>query len=132
MTTGDSEGSTMSMGTTHPPATRRGQTTVGLFDADPGVLAERAEMLSHLPGVELRITAGSLGQMLTDPAFPTDVVIVQQRAGERVSINYKIRVCRLADARVIVVSNGSDADFADDVGSLMTPVASFDEALALI
>jgi hypothetical protein len=108
------------------------QTTVGLFDADAGVLAERAEVLSHVPGVDLRIAAGSLGQMLTSPAFPPDVVIVQQREGERVSINYKIRVCRLADARVIVVSNGSGETLAHDVGSMMTPVASFDEAVALI
>ncbi|MCS5724240.1 hypothetical protein N1028_16815 [Herbiconiux sp. CPCC 203407] len=109
-----------------------GQTTVGLFDADAGVLAQRAEVLSQVPGVDLRIAAGSLGQMLTDPAFPPDVVIVQQREGERVSINYKIRVCRLADARVIVVSNGSGESLAHDVGSMMTPVTSFDEAVALI
>lgn len=109
-----------------------GQTTVGLFDADAGVLAQRAEVLSQVPGVDLRIAAGSLGQMLTDPAFPPEVVIVQQRAGERVSINYKVRVCRLADARVIVVSNGSAEQLAHEVGSLVTPVTSFDEAVALI
>ncbi|MFB2584360.1 hypothetical protein [Herbiconiux liukaitaii] len=122
----------MSKGTTQLDASHQGLTTVGLFDADPGVLAERAETLSHTPGVDLRITAGSLGQMLTNPAFPTDVVIVQQRAGERVSINYKVRVCRLADARVIVVSSCEESGLASDVGLLMTPVASFDEALALL
>jgi hypothetical protein len=132
MTTGDPKGPMMSDGTVHATGNGSGQTTVGLFDADAGVLAQRAEVLSHVPGVDLRIAAGSLGQMLTDPAFPPDVVIVQQREGERVSINYKIRVCRLADARVIVVSNGSDEHLAHDVGSLMTPVTSFDEAVSLI
>lgn len=122
----------MSNATVRATGTGGGHTTVGLFDADAGVLAERAEALSRVPGVDLRIAAGSLGQMLTDPAFPPDVVIVQQREGERVSINYKIRVCRLADARVIVVSNGSAEHLAHDVGLLMTPVKSFDEAVALI
>ena len=106
--------------------------TVGLFDADADVLAAKAATLNALPEFELRIAAGSLGQMLTSPAFPTDVVIIQQRAGERVSINYKIRVCRLADAAVIVIADGPDSDLADDVGLLMTPVQSFDEAVALI
>ena len=112
------------MTTAHP-------VTVGLFDADPDVLAEKAAALLGVPYVDVRIAAGTLGQMLTDPAFPTDVVIVEQRPGERVSIDYKIRVCRLADARVIVVRDGV-GEFADDVGSLMTPVETFGEAVALI
>jgi hypothetical protein len=107
-------------------------TTVGLFDADADVLAAKSEALRALPEVELQIAAGSLGQMLTSPAFPTDVVIIQQRSGERVSINYKIRVCRLADAAVIVIADGLGGPLADDVGLLMTPVQSFDEAVALI
>ncbi|MDO9396384.1 MAG: hypothetical protein Q7T71_07560 [Herbiconiux sp.] len=106
-------------------------TTVGLFDADPDVLAAKTEALDRLPDVDVRISAATLGQMLTNPAFPTDVVIVQQREGERVSVDYKIRVCRLADARVIVVATEHD-HLAPDVGSLMTPVASFDDAVALI
>ena len=106
-------------------------TTVGLFDADPVVLAAKTEALEALSDVEVRIAAGTLGQMLTSPAFPTEVVIVQQREGERVSIDYKIRVCRLADARVIVVASELD-QLAADVGMLMTPVATFDEAVALI
>lgn len=106
--------------------------TVGLFDADPDVLAAKADVLRALPDFDLRIAAGSLGQMLTSPAFPTDVVIIQQRAGERVSINYKIRVCRLADAAVIVIADDLTGELADDVGLLMTPVQSFGEAIALI
>lgn len=106
--------------------------TVGLFDADAEVLAAKADALRSLPEVDLRIAAGSLGQMLTSPAFPTDVVIIQQRAGERVSVNYKIRVCRLADAAVIVIAGDGGGDLADDVGLLMTPVQTFDEAVALI
>jgi hypothetical protein len=108
-------------------------TTVGIFDADPGSLAAKSAALRDVPGVELRMAAESLGQMLTDPAFPPDVVIMEQRAGERVSINYKIRVCRLAESRVIVVDTGSArGGLAPDVGSLMTPVHSFDEAIGLI
>ncbi|TAJ48822.1 MAG: hypothetical protein EPO52_06235 [Herbiconiux sp.] len=106
-------------------------TTVGLFDADPGELARKQLELAGRPGVDVRIAAGTLGQLLTDPEFPTEVVIMEQRPGERVSIDYKIRVCRLADARVIVVSNGREA-LARDVGLLMTPVNSFTEAIALI
>ncbi|WP_368499293.1 hypothetical protein [Herbiconiux sp. A18JL235] len=108
-------------------------TTVGVFDADPRSLAVKSAALEAVPGLELRIAAESLGQMLTSPAFPTDVMIVEQRPGERVSINYKIRVCRLADARVIVVrSAGAPSELAPDVTSLMTPVATFEEAIELI
>ncbi|GAA2236308.1 hypothetical protein N1031_10750 [Herbiconiux moechotypicola] len=108
-------------------------TTVGLFDADPGSLAAKSRVLRQVPGVDLRMAAESLGQMLTDPAFPPEVVILEQRAGERVSINYKIRVCRLADSRVIVVDSGrANSPLAADVGSMMTPVHSFDEAIELL
>ncbi len=110
---------------------KAGLTTVGLFDADSAVLARKRRELAATPGVDVRIAAGTLGQMLTDPAFPTDVVIMEQREGERVSIDYKIRVCRLADARVIVVAHGGQS-LARDVGQLMTPVHSFAEAVALI
>ena len=91
-------------------------TTVGLFDADAAVLARKTRELAGHPGIDVRITAGTLGELLTNPAFPTDIVIMQQRPGERVSIDYKIRVCRLADARVIVVSNGSGETIARDAG----------------
>ena len=107
--------------------------TVGLFDADAEVLAEKAAEVEHRAGLELRIAAGSLGQMLTNPSFPTDVVIVQQRAGERVPVDYKVRVCRLADARVIVVDSGlADEHVTSGAAMLMTSVSSFDDALALI
>lgn len=109
-----------------------GATTVGLFDADAPSLAAKARALGSLDDIDVRITAGSLGQMLTDPAFPPQVVILQQRAGERVSINYKIRVCRLADARVIVVQNAPVEALSPDVSGLMTPVATFDEAIELL
>jgi hypothetical protein len=58
-------------------------------------------------------------------------VVLQQREGERVSVNYKIRVCRLADARVIVISDDGH-ELAPDVGQLMTTVNSFAQAVALI
>ena len=108
-------------------------TTVGLFDADPAVLAEKSAAVERAEGLELRIAAGSLGQLLTSPAFPPDVVIVQQRSGERVSIDYKVRVCRLADARVIVVDSGlADEHVNSGAAMLMTSVGSFHEALALL
>jgi hypothetical protein len=109
----------------------RSVTTVAVVDADATALAAKADALHATPGVELQITAGSLGQLLTDPAFPPDVVIIEQREGERVSVNYKIRVCRLANARVLVVADGHGG-LAPDVATLMTPVSSFDEALRLI
>ena len=112
--------------------TTRG-TTVGILDADPQSLAAKTDALRLVPGVDVRMSAESLGQMLTDPSFPPDVVIIEQRAGERVSINYKIRVCRLADSRVIVVDTEMPGGaLAPDVGSLMTPVHRFDEAVDLI
>lgn len=110
---------------------KAGPTTVGLFDADSAVLARKRLELAAIPDLDVRIAAGTLGQMLTDPEFPTDVVIVEQRPGERVSIDYKVRVCRLADARVIVISNGIETP-GGRVGQLMTPVGSFAEAIALI
>ncbi|MFB2556526.1 hypothetical protein [Herbiconiux liangxiaofengii] len=110
------------------------RTTVGLIDADAAELDAKAARLGGRDDLELVLTASSLGQLLTSASFPPDVVIVEQRPGERVSVNYKIRVCRLADARVIVVSDpDSERDdggrFEADVSALMTPVGSFDEAL---
>jgi len=107
------------------------KTTVAVVDADAGALAAKAAALTDLPGVDVRIEAASLGQLLTDPAFPPDVVLLQQREGERVSVNYKIRVCRLADARVIVIT-GDGHELAPDVGQLMTTVHSFAQAIPLI
>ncbi|MFB2597666.1 hypothetical protein ACEXQE_07735 [Herbiconiux sp. P17] len=106
-------------------------TTVAVIDADAGELAAKVAALSAVHGVELRIRAASLGQLLTHPGFPPDVVVIQQREGERVSVNYKIRVCRLADARVIVISDDGH-ELAPDVGQLMTTVNSFAQAVALI
>lgn len=105
-------------------------TTVAVLDADAGALSAKSAALGRSPGVEMRISAGSLGELLTDPAFPTEVVILQQRAGERVSVNYKIRVCRLADARVIVVSG--DGVVTADAQVLSTSVSSFAEAVAMV
>jgi hypothetical protein len=107
------------------------KTTVAVVDADAGALAAKAAALTDVPGVDVRIEAASLGQLLTDPAFPPDVVLLQQREGERVSVNYKIRVCRLADARVIVIT-GDGHELAPDVGQLMTTVHSFAQAIPLI
>ena len=110
-------------------------TTVAVVDADRAALAEKVEALRALDGVEVRIAAGSLGELLTDPAFPPDVAIIEQREGERVTINYKIRVCRLANARVIVVADKAaerSGELAPDVASLMTPVRTFEKALRLL
>ncbi|WP_382304844.1 hypothetical protein [Herbiconiux sp. UC225_62] len=107
------------------------RTTIAVVDADGVALAAKVEALAAVPGVDVRIEAVSLGQLLTHPDFPPDVVILEQREGERVSVNYKIRVCRLADARVIVVS-GDGHELAPDVGQLMTTVHSFEQAVALI
>ncbi|MCS5719002.1 hypothetical protein N1027_12740 [Herbiconiux sp. CPCC 205763] len=106
-------------------------TTVALIDADPAALATKVAALSSVPGVELRIEAVSLGQLLTHPGFPPDVVVIEQREGERVSVNYKIRVCRIAEARVIVISDDGH-ELAPDVSQLMTTVKSFAQAVALI
>ncbi|SDZ35268.1 hypothetical protein [Herbiconiux ginsengi] len=106
-------------------------TTVAVVDADEEALAAKVAALAGAPGIDVRIGAVSLGQLLTHPGFPPDVVVIQQREGERVSVNYKIRVCRLADARVIVVSDDGH-ELAPDVGQLMTPVRSFAQAVALI
>ncbi|MGA1837336.1 hypothetical protein VD659_10435 [Herbiconiux sp. 11R-BC] len=108
-------------------------TTVAVLDADARELRAKTAALVRSPGVDIRISAGSLGELLTDPAFPTEVVILQQRAGERVSVNYKIRVCRLADARVIVIA-GTDAEGAvsADARVLSSSVVDFADALALV
>jgi hypothetical protein len=123
------------MSPSHAPTGRT--ITVGLFDADAAELEAKAARVAALDDVELVLSASSLGQLLTSPRFPPEVVIVEQRPGERVSVNYKIRVCRLADARVIVVSDpdGERDDggrFESDVSGLMTPVVTFGEALDLL
>jgi hypothetical protein len=111
--------------------------SVGLIDVNRDALAEKVARVGELSFAEVTVAASSLGQLLTSPGFPPDVVVVEQRPGERVSVNYKIRVCRLAEARVIVVADpDGDRDdggrFEPDVGALMTPVATFEEALQRI
>lgn len=96
-------------------------TTVGLLDSDAAGLLDAQRQLALLaPSVSVRIAARSWGELLTDAAFPPDVVVLRPRPDDRVSVPYEVRVCRIVDAGVLAIVDAGcdDASAAQDVGSL--------------
>ena len=110
------------------------KTTVGLLDSDPGGLVEARQALSALaPSVSVVIAVTSWGELLTDAAFPPDIVVLRPRADDRISVAYEARVCRIVDAGVLAVvdAEGTDGPTARDMSSLQVAV-SLGEAAAVL
>ncbi|AXH35203.1 hypothetical protein DVJ78_07105 [Humibacter sp. BT305] len=79
------------------------------------------------------IAASSWGELLTDAAFPPDIVVLRPRPDDRVSLPYEARVCRIVDASVLAIvdADGEDAESARDVTSIVI-AHSLDEAADLL
>jgi DNA-binding NarL/FixJ family response regulator len=65
-------------------------------------------IIDHAPEFDLALRASSWLELVHSPAFPTDLVIMDLQLREAVSIEARIRTCRAAGAKVIILS-ASDA-----------------------
>lgn len=82
---------------------------VALLDADPGRAARTADrMRRSAPGLDVALTAGTWLELVHSAAFPTDVVLLDVQPGEPVSIAARVRTCRAAGTRVVVLSAVGD------------------------
>jgi DNA-binding NarL/FixJ family response regulator len=70
-------------------------------------------IMEHEPQFELVLAAGTWVEMVHSAAFPTDLVLMDLQLNEPVSIEARVRTCRAAGARVIVLTaSESEADRA--------------------
>lgn len=60
---------------------------------------------SHAPDFTVTVTAPSWLQLVHSPAFPTELVLLDFQLRESVSIEARVRTCRAAGAKVIVLSS---------------------------
>jgi DNA-binding NarL/FixJ family response regulator len=61
-------------------------------------------MAAHAPDFDVKVLATSWLQLVHDPGFPTDLVLLDFQLREPVSIEARVRTCRAAGAKVIVLS----------------------------
>lgn len=59
---------------------------------------------AHAPDFELVLSAATWLQLVHSPSFPTDLVFIDFQLKEAVSIEARVRTCRAAGAKVIVIS----------------------------
>lgn len=62
----------------------------------------------HAPEFDLALRASTWLELVHSPAFPTDLVIMDLQLRESVSIEARIRTCRAAGAKVIILSASDD------------------------
>jgi DNA-binding NarL/FixJ family response regulator len=60
---------------------------------------------THSPDFEVVLMAATWLQLVHSPAFPTDLVFIDFQLKEPVSIEARVRTCRAAGARVMVLSS---------------------------
>ncbi len=60
---------------------------------------------SNAPDFELVLSASTWLQLVHSPAFPTDLVFIDFELHEAVSIEARVRTCRAAGAKVIVLAS---------------------------
>lgn len=62
----------------------------------------------NAPDFEVAVRATNWMDLIRDPAFPVDLVLMDLQLGDSVSIESRIRACRAAGAKVLVVSAVDD------------------------
>lgn len=58
----------------------------------------------HAPDFDVAVRATTWMDLIRDPRFPVDLVLMDLQLGEGVSIESRIRACRAAGAKVLVVT----------------------------
>ncbi|MBF4462879.1 response regulator transcription factor [Rathayibacter sp. VKM Ac-2878] len=77
---------------------------------DAGVRTRTVEWISrNAPALDVVVSAGSWLELVTSPSFPTQVVVMDFELNEPLSIEGRLRTCRAAGARVLVLSSDDDA-----------------------
>lgn len=101
-----------------PPAAPRSlpqrAVRVALLDDHEVLLDSMASWLrTNAPDFEVVLTATSWLQLVHSPAFPTDLVLIDVQLREPVSIEARVRTCRAAGAKVIVLTGLDTPDLRD-------------------
>lgn len=77
----------------------------------------------HAPDLEVVLTATTWLELVHSPLFPTDLVMVDVQLREPVSIEARVRTCRAAGAKVIVLTGLDTPDLKER--SLRAGAAAF-------
>ncbi|MEZ5190338.1 MAG: response regulator transcription factor [Schumannella sp.] len=100
------------MGTTATPhasgdaAGRTGPVRLAILDDHEVLLDSLASWVgANAPDFEVVLMAPTWLQLVHSPAFPTDLVFIDFQLKEPVSIEARVRTCRAAGAKVIVLSS---------------------------
>jgi DNA-binding NarL/FixJ family response regulator len=87
---------------------------VALLDDHEVLLDSMASWLrSNAPDFEVSLTATTWLQLVHSPAFPTDLVLIDVQLREPVSIEARVRTCRAAGAKVIVLTGLDTPDLRE-------------------
>jgi DNA-binding NarL/FixJ family response regulator len=87
---------------------------VALLDDHEVLLESIASwMRTNAEDFDVVLTAASWLQLVHSPAFPTDLVFIDVQLKEPVSIEARVRTCRAAGAKVIVLTGLDTADLRD-------------------
>ena len=91
---------------------------VAVLDAEPARAARTADRIRRAaPDLDVALTAGTWLELVHSAAFPTDVVLLDVQPGEPVSIAARIRTCRAAGTRVVVLSAADDRSVEEQARS---------------
>ena len=103
----DAAGSTVAP----PPAPLPPRLRLALLD-DHGLIVDSLAtwFADHAPDFEVAVRATSWMDLIRDPAFPVDLVLMDLQLGDDVSIESRIRACRAAGAKVLVVTAIDDEE----------------------
>ena len=102
------------MTTSEPPAVaqagkdspRSGTVRLAILDDHEVLLDSLGSWITnHAPDFDVVLMAATWLQLVHSPAFPTDLVFIDFQLKEPVSIEARVRTCRAAGARVMVLSS---------------------------
>jgi DNA-binding NarL/FixJ family response regulator len=98
----DTTGATGTTGTT-------GRVRLALLDDHELIVDSLSTWFTdNAPDFEVAVRATSWMDLIRDPGFPVDLVLMDLQLGDSVSIESRIRACRAAGAKVLVVSAVDD------------------------
>ncbi|MFD4422552.1 response regulator [Agromyces sp. NPDC058484] len=94
---------------TPPKPSAGGRVRLALLD-DHGLIVDSLAtwFTDHAPDFEVVVRATRWMDLIRDRAFPVDLVLMDLQLGDGVSIESRIRACRAAGAKVLVVSGVDD------------------------
>ncbi|MEA2484513.1 MAG: hypothetical protein QOC55_2460, partial [Thermoleophilaceae bacterium] len=96
------------------PSGAKRRVRVALLDDHELLLDSVASWLrANAPDFEVVLTATSWLQLVHSPAFPTDLVLIDVQLKEPVSIEARVRTCRAAGAKVIVLTGLDTTELRD-------------------